>query len=346
MRAVGFRQPTNFASLSSSTFPTPAKKSASFRFAPQRMTRRRAEPAVLVKVQAGDNTRELWLRRADAEHGYQQISTPEGPLAVGYDYQRLPLGFSLKLAEFRHEMNPGLMGDASFASSVRVIDEAHNVDRSTEIAMNQPLVYGGFTFYQSSYGSSADDKPVSVLTVAYDPGRLLKYLGCLMTCLGVCGVFYGKAFSSLLGRLLRRHAGSASGPTAAIVARGILDVGGRSATDACRRGSQCGVRLAPVAIVAGARGRPAETAGYAGRRDFPHDQQQVEFRPSPDARKTRRHRALSHPAFQRKGMGSAGEPPRTFRRRTLPNTARRKSTRHLGSRAAAAYRLGSARARH
>ena len=50
-------------------------------------------------------------------------------------------------------MNPGMMGDASFASSVRVIDKARSVDMPAEIAMNQPLVYGGFTFYQSSYDS-------------------------------------------------------------------------------------------------------------------------------------------------------------------------------------------------
>ena len=129
------------------------------------------------------------------EYGYQQIATPEGPLAIGFGYETLPLGFSLKLVEFRHEMNPGMMGDASFASSVRVIDKARNVDLPAEIAMNQPLVYGGFTFYQSSYDRAAGGKQASILTVASDPGRLLKYLGCLMTCFGVFVVFYGGAVS-------------------------------------------------------------------------------------------------------------------------------------------------------
>ena len=38
------------------------------------------ESAVLVKVEAGGETQEVWLKRADPEYGYQQISTPEGPL--------------------------------------------------------------------------------------------------------------------------------------------------------------------------------------------------------------------------------------------------------------------------
>ncbi len=160
---------------------------------------------MLVKVDAGDESHEVWLKRADPEYGYQQINTAQGPLAIAFGYETMPLGFSLKLVKFRHEMNPGMMGDASFASSVRVIDKARNIDKPADIAMNQPLDYGGFSFYQSSYNTSASGKQISILTAASDPGRFLKYLGCLMTALGVFVVFYGKSLSALIARLMWRR---------------------------------------------------------------------------------------------------------------------------------------------
>ena len=58
------------------------------------------ESAVLVKVQAGGEASEVWLKRADPEYGFQQIATPEGSLGIAFGYERLPLGFSLKLVAF------------------------------------------------------------------------------------------------------------------------------------------------------------------------------------------------------------------------------------------------------
>jgi len=115
------------------------------------------------------------------------------------------LGFSLKLIEFRHEMNPGMMGDASFASSVRVIDKANNVDTPAEIAMNQPLVYGRFGLLPIELRCVARRQAGVDSQVTYDPGIFLKYLGCYMTCFGVFVVFYGKSFSFLTAPLARRR---------------------------------------------------------------------------------------------------------------------------------------------
>ncbi len=129
-RAAGFEPPTNSAFPSSSTFRTPARDQLPPVSRDRTTNAAAPEPAVLVRVEAGGESQEVWLKRADPEYGYRQINTPEGPLGIAYGYETLPLGFSLKLVEFRHEMNPGMMGDASFASSVRVIDKAHNVDQA------------------------------------------------------------------------------------------------------------------------------------------------------------------------------------------------------------------------
>ena len=161
------------------------------------------EAAALVKVQAGGAATEVWLKRADPEYGFQQIATPEGTLGIAFGYERLPLGFALKLVGLRHGPNPGMMGDAASASSIRVMDKARGVDRPAEISPNHPLVYGGFTFYQSGHGQLADGRQVLVLTAAYDPGGFLKFLGSLMIGLGVCAAFYKRASSFLTARLAR-----------------------------------------------------------------------------------------------------------------------------------------------
>src|SRR3972149_3762827 len=87
-------------------------------------------------------------------------------------------------------MNPGRMGDASFASTVRLIDHAARIDEEREISMNQPLVHGKYVFYQSSYNDLPDGTQVSSLSVAYDPGRTLKHIGCILVCVGTFVMFY------------------------------------------------------------------------------------------------------------------------------------------------------------
>ena len=52
--------------------------------------------------------------------------------------------------------------------------------------MNEPLVHGKYTFYQSGILPSGTG---TVLTVASDPGLFLKYLGSIMTCAGTLIMF-------------------------------------------------------------------------------------------------------------------------------------------------------------
>lgn len=199
-----------------------------------------AESAALVRVQAGGKTNEVWLKRANPE--LQQIATPEGTLGIAFGYERMPLGFAVKLVRFQHNMNPGMMGDASFASSVQVIDKNRPSDTPVEIAMNQPLVYGGFTFYQSGHDESPDGKQVSILTVAYDPGRFLKYLGCIMTCLGVFANFYWGVFAFLMTLPTRRRramilaSASSSKVPIALLALAML-IGGAASAFAAENGA-------------------------------------------------------------------------------------------------------------
>lgn len=140
--------------------------------------------AALVEVDVEGATEQVWVKQNDPTYGMRRLDTAEGPLLVSFGYERLPLGFTLKLLDFQRASNPGGMGDASFASRVRLVDRAAGVNDELTISMNQPLVHGKYVFYQSSFQEQPSGD-VSILTVAYDPGRTLKYSGSLLTCVGI-----------------------------------------------------------------------------------------------------------------------------------------------------------------
>jgi len=144
------------------------------------------EAAAQVELTAGGSTRRLWLQRGEQGGMPIPVKTSEGALAISYGYESLPLGFSLQLTKFTRGMNPGGMGDARFASTVHLHDEARGIDEDREISMNEPLVHGKFTFYQSGILPSGTG---TVLTVASDPGLFMKYLGSIMTCAGTLIMF-------------------------------------------------------------------------------------------------------------------------------------------------------------
>jgi hypothetical protein len=151
-----------------------------------------AEPqaAAEIELRAKDVTRRLWLARGEGNATPQTVSTADGPLRISFGYDDFRLGFAIRLKKFTQGMNPGGMGAASFASAVQLVDAGGGVRQEQEISMNHPLVHNKFAFYQSSV---TPDGNGSVLTVAYDPGRIAKYLGSLMICLGTLVIFIKKA---------------------------------------------------------------------------------------------------------------------------------------------------------
>lgn len=161
---------------------------------PANETGEKLEAAALVEVDVEGVKRQFWLRRNDPRYGQEWIVTKRGPVKVSFGYDHLPLDFSLKLVDFKRDFNPGGMGAAAFASQVRLVDPAREIDEEREISMNSPLVNGKFTFYQSSFQETGHGKEASVFTAAYDPGRLMKYLGSLMICGGIFIMFYMRSY--------------------------------------------------------------------------------------------------------------------------------------------------------
>jgi hypothetical protein len=159
-----------------------------------RKAKLKSEPAALVEISAGGAVQQIWLRRNDPNYGRRNLVTPNGSMALSYENARIPLGFSLKLIDFRREKNPGNAGNAGFSSCVRAVDPMVNMDEERTISMNEPLTHGKFTFYQSGFDDAVMGRETSTFSVAYDPGRVLKYSGSLMICLGIAVMFYMRAY--------------------------------------------------------------------------------------------------------------------------------------------------------
>lgn len=137
-------------------------------------------PAIQVRFEGAKNPGPYWLERGDVE----QIETAQGdPVVVGYAFRSVDVGFPVVLKDFQIEHDPGTTNPAAFKSIVEVDKQEHTIQ------MNEPLVKGGFTFFQSSYSETPGGPSISIFTVAKDPGIGLKYLGSIMVVMGIALMF-------------------------------------------------------------------------------------------------------------------------------------------------------------
>jgi hypothetical protein len=95
-------------------------------------------------------------------------------------YERTPLPFSVKLLQTKHEVYRGTDIPKNFQSRVRIENAQTRESREVDIYMNNPLRYGGLTFYQYQMGRDEADnnRGNSVLQVVRNPSWLTPYVGC------------------------------------------------------------------------------------------------------------------------------------------------------------------------
>jgi hypothetical protein len=90
--------------------------------------------------------------------------------------------FALTLMDFRHERYPGTDIPKDFSSHVQLVDDTTNTDRDVRIYMNNPLRYGGYTFFQASF---ANNDTTSILQVVRNPAWLTPYIACIVMTIGL-----------------------------------------------------------------------------------------------------------------------------------------------------------------
>jgi hypothetical protein len=156
-----------------------------------------AEAAALLEVTTADKSEQFWLRRDDPRLGIRELKTPAGPRLVLFGYVSSPLGFSVKLADFQKVVDPDSPSDVSWVSQVQLIEPTQDPETVPlrQIAEGRPLQYRDFTFYQSGVRQLPGWVFLSVLRVTSDPGRLLKWLGAAVFCLGVLWMLCARIFA-------------------------------------------------------------------------------------------------------------------------------------------------------
>ena len=90
----------------------------------------------------------------------------------------------------------------NYSSDIHLIDPGVKADFKRHIWMNNPLRFGGETFYQSGFNQDGDVK-TSVLSVVTNRGWMIPYVGCMIVVVGL--LFH---FMLVLTRFLRRMSAS------------------------------------------------------------------------------------------------------------------------------------------
>jgi hypothetical protein len=110
--------------------------------------------------------------------------------------KRLYRPYTITLLKFTHTVFPGTNTPKDFRSDIRLVDPSENEDREVSIWMNNPLRYGGETFYQSGYLPGDQG---TILQVVRNPGWLLPYVSCAMVAFGML-LHFGLNLLSFLSR--------------------------------------------------------------------------------------------------------------------------------------------------
>lgn len=77
-----------------------------------------------------------------------------------------------------------------YRSELSVLDENDEVAKSQSIVVNEPMLYGGYRFYQSDY--NPDNPNYSGIGISHEPGLYVIYFGFTVLVIGCLMMFYGK----------------------------------------------------------------------------------------------------------------------------------------------------------
>lgn len=159
--------------------------------------------ALIVEVADGSQSRDVSLFGGRGMAGEEQtLHFGDVELDLRYGPKEVPIAFALKLVDFQLERYPGSMSPSSYASEVVLLDQERHLEEPYRIYMNHILNYRGFRFFQSSYDQ---DEKGTVLSVSYDPGTRITYVGYLLLALALFINFLNpKSRFRTLGKLITK----------------------------------------------------------------------------------------------------------------------------------------------
>ncbi len=133
--------------------------------------------AILLKPAGASVDEAFWLMEGDAKN----LTLANKTYEVYYGRKSFKLPFSVYLDQFIKKDYPGTQTPMSFESNIQVNKDGPMIN----IHMNEPLVRDGYTLYQASYIMRPGEPVSTILSVNWDPGRWIKYIGSLILIFGI-----------------------------------------------------------------------------------------------------------------------------------------------------------------
>ena len=137
-------------------------------------------PAAYVELIGPEGTLGTWLVSTQLTDA-QTFDYAGRTWRLGLRFQRNYKPYSLTLLKFSHDRYAGTEIPKNFSSRVRLTTPDGIDDREVLIYMNNPLRYGGLTFYQASF----DGERTSILQIVRNPSWTLPYLACGLMSIGL-----------------------------------------------------------------------------------------------------------------------------------------------------------------
>jgi hypothetical protein len=152
--------------------------------APQPVTYKQDErnlPTAFVELIAADQSLGTFL--VSSQLVMPQEFTYDGHTwQIALRTQRTYLPFSLTLVKFSHDRYAGTDIPKNFSSRLKLKTPDGRDDREVLVYMNNPLRYGGRTFYQAGF---ENNDRTTVLQVVRNPSWQLPYIACSLMTLGL-----------------------------------------------------------------------------------------------------------------------------------------------------------------
>lgn len=108
------------------------------------------------------------------------------PWLIRLQRQRWKLPFTIVLDDFTRKLHPGTNMPSEFMSDIRKIEDGS--EQPIHIAMNEPLRYKGYTFFQSSWGpqdAAPGDPLFSTFSVVRNPADHFPLYACIVITIGL-----------------------------------------------------------------------------------------------------------------------------------------------------------------
>jgi len=152
-------------------------------------------PAAVLELVGPAGSLGTWLVSPDLA-APQTVTLDGRTWRVALRVERAYKPFTLELLKVTHDIYVGTDLPKNFSSRIKLTTPDGRDDREVLIYMNNPLRYGGFTFFQYQMDSA---KGLTVFQVVRNPSWLLPYIACIMMSAGLL-LQFGLSLVAFIGK--------------------------------------------------------------------------------------------------------------------------------------------------